>query len=471
VEPTDHGSAGVVYVTDDTWERERQTLAARSADGGPCVVTLPPPPPFDGDPSGSEPPPIDWSAQVAHAMAGAKAAATADDPLGAAMQHWEATGTRGVLFVPRLTDGAMSRGALKEEVGAVLRRLAAWAHAGRLRLVVHGVDKDLPVRQRPVPLSQVLASGGRARSERGARAGHDSGGPLQGPAVGGPPREPLESSSEPRWRPWVDQLRASKGRQSFGAFEQLFRDAYLPLLHAAEQGVVNDAGVEVLHGFRDGFAHAYIEMTPAFGATTKRPRMVCDLAALAAPLARLHGTRATHFVMVPCMRFDLGLAVRAEVERMLAGQVALADEWMVWSAYPTTSALQLALFAQGPEALRAPVSRSPTQEDRDNDGLRGRAASILRRVRVGHRDIFRLDVVEASLAEAGSNARSASRTLPRSVATVLARHTGQLSVRTLLVLFGAHGYTLRATGECSFGGATPEEVLNGAFAFVLGPVH
>jgi hypothetical protein len=51
------------------------------------------------------------------------------------------------------------------------------------------------------------------------------------------------------------------------------------------------------------------------------------------------------------------------------------------------------------------------------------------------------------------------------------RHAGSLAGRTLLFVFGDHGFTMDAGGVAKCGGASPEEVLVPAFALLVGDVH
>jgi hypothetical protein len=57
------------------------------------------------------------------------------------------------------------------------------------------------------------------------------------------------------------------------------------------------------------------------------------------------------------------------------------------------------------------------------------------------------------------------------VAMTIARHAAQLAPRTLLFVFGDHGFTIDAHGTIRHGGASPEEVLVPGYALLLGEVH
>jgi len=61
--------------------------------------------------------------------------------------------------------------------------------------------------------------------------------------------------------------------------------------------------------------------------------------------------------------------------------------------------------------------------------------------------------------------------LADTTADVVARHAETLAPRTLLFVFGDHGFVIDRNGAPLQGGASPEEVLVGAFALLVGDVH
>src|SRR5207237_6250681 len=117
---------------------------------------------------------------------------------------------------------------------------------------------------------------------------------------------------------------------------------------------------------------------------------------------------------VDAMRFDVADLVRVETCRALGAKAQLAERLVLWSALPTTTARQLDLLAHGASALDA----EPPSE-REGEGVRGRTAETIRRVRVGARDVYKLDVVASRLAGgAGARARGARGTGPGAVPEV-----------------------------------------------------
>jgi hypothetical protein len=96
-------------------------------------------------------------------------------------------------------------------------------------------------------------------------------------------------------------------------------------------------------------------------------------------------------------------------------------------------------------------------------------------VKVGHRDLLKLDLVEARLMEPGDAEAPRLDDLADELAEVLSAQLARLPARTLAIVFGDHGFKLDARGSgttsAKSGGASPEEVLVPAFAWLVGGVH
>jgi hypothetical protein len=144
----------------------------------------------------------------------------------------------------------------------------------------------------------------------------------------------------------------------------------------------------------------------------------------------------------------------------------MTDELMLWSALPTTTMRQLEMIARGVDALRAPLELDP-----DAEPARGRTAEHIRRLRAGSRELHKLDLVEARVSGARGGVLRALPEIAESAAEVIARHAQTLAPHTLLLVFGDHGFTIDRAGSAKQGGASPEEVLVGAFALLVGDVH
>ncbi len=285
--------------------------------------------------------------------------------------------------------------------------------------------------------------------------------PEPAPALEEAPRAPLPPPEV--WRPWALALGAARGPQPLAAFERIFAQSYMPLARALEDGLSDPRATQACDEFRRNFARAYTEACPTFAVTGKRPRMVFDAPDLASKVARLHGARTTQLLLVDGLRFDLGLRVRDLLSAELADRASLAEEHLLWSALPTTTGRQMELLARGVEAMRG--ERGAESEE----PLRGRTSETIRRVKIGHRDVFKLDVVQARLGEALPT--PALGELAFQVTEAIARHAQTLASRTLLFVFGDHGFVRDAGGGVTSGGASPEEVLVPAFSFLVGSVH
>jgi hypothetical protein len=87
-----------------------------------------------------------------------------------------------------------------------------------------------------------------------------------------------------------------------------------------------------------------------------------------------------------------------------------------------------------------------------------------------------LDVVEDSLRLTDSPVLERLPEIAEDTASAIVEHLSKQPARTMVVVFGDHGFALdpskRGTAEeVSTGGASPEEVLVPAFAWLTGAVH
>jgi len=200
--------------------------------------------------------------------------------------------------------------------------------------------------------------------------------------------------------------------------------------------------------------------------------MVLDLPDAALRIGRLHGARSVQLLLVDGMRFDLGLKIQDELRPLLGQRAALTERLLMWAALPTSTSVQLELIGRGPEGLKDACATSP---ESDYPVARGRAAATVRRVRAGAREIMKLDVVESRLGEAGGPLLERLGDVAREAAEALANHFLRLPPRTLVMVFGDHGFCIDSVDGGSSaarqGGASPEEVLVPAFAWLVGDVH
>ena len=266
------------------------------------------------------------------------------------------------------------------------------------------------------------------------------------------------------WRSWAIALSAARGPQPLAAFERLFAESYVPLSNAIASGLDDPRALRAYDEFRRSFERSYTDAFATFGATNRRPRLVMDAYDIAAKQARLSNARSAHVLLVNSMRFDLGCLVRDALAREATGAASLTSETLLWSALPTTTIRQIETFARGLDALRAPMREEPSES------LRGRAAEVVRRVRAGSRELYKLDLVPALLAGTPDVVGSLEG-IAAATAEAIARHVSTLPARTLLFVLGDHGFTVDRRGEVHTGGASPEEVLVPAFSWLVGELH
>jgi len=273
-------------------------------------------------------------------------------------------------------------------------------------------------------------------------------------------------TKEEAWRAWTLQLTAARGPQPLAVLERLFTESYMPLANALAAGLDDPRARHAHDEFAATFSKGYTDAFATFASTTKRPRMVFDAHDIAARIGRLHGARSTRVLVVDAMRWDVARMVEEQVVARLGSHASLTDELVLWSALPTTTIRQLECIARGIEALRMPATL-----DGDAEPPRGRTSEFVRRMRVGPREIHKLDVVEARVSSATGHVL---RELPEAAdiaGEAIARHAETCAPRTLLLVTGDHGFSIDRHGRARQGGASPEEVLVGAFALLVGDVH
>jgi hypothetical protein len=284
-------------------------------------------------------------------------------------------------------------------------------------------------------------------------------------------RPPLHADAAERWRDWMRLLEQARGPKPLGVVEQLYVNAYVPLADAAARGIAAPEAFEILDTWSSSFARSYSEAFDALRLRGKRPMMVFDIVDAALRLARLHGARSVQLVLVDGLRFDLGLRVEERMRPLLGQQAAMTERLLLWSALPSTTAVQMDLLGRGPDGLKdfEPPAESSAFV------AHGRAASTLRRVKTGARDVLKLDLVESRLSEPGIGSPAGLDSLADDVAETLSGALLKFAPRTLAVVFGDHGFLADSkeggTTPARHGGSSPEEVLVPAFAWLVGATH
>ncbi|HEY4159789.1 MAG TPA: hypothetical protein VGM29_16875, partial [Polyangiaceae bacterium] len=285
------------------------------------------------------------------------------------------------------------------------------------------------------------------------------------------PHTPLYANAAEQWPGWLAELEAARGPKPLATVERMFVTNYVPLSDAVARGLASSEAARALATWSQSFEQSYREAFDALRVRGKRPTMVLDASEIAQRIARLHGARSVQLVVVDGMRFDLGLRVEQRLRHALGQSAALTERLLLWSALPATTAVQLELLGRGPAAL----PEFTGQVESEVPVARGRMATTLRRVKTGHRELLKLDVVESSLAEPGGPATTRLDVLADDTARALCSYLKRQPARTLVMVFGDHGFVLDALEgggtRARHGGASPEEVLVPAFAWLVGGVH
>ncbi len=337
-----------------------------------------------------------------------------------------------------------------------------------------------PLRPRPVAPSAPLAAEASAPSESAAAATEgpatSSEAPIQEAKRDVPARpasaepDPFEMFARDNWRTWVQELDAARGPKPLAVIERLFVTCYMRLDAAVQRGIADASARETMSAWRDSFAKSYTEAFDALRVRGKRPTMVLDIPDLAQRIGRLHGARRVQLMLVDGLRFDLGMMVQDRLKA--AGDATLTERLLLWSALPTNTTTQVELIGRGPDGLKD----KDTPAESPAVVARGRAAHAPRRIRTGRRELFKLVIVVASLREGEGSVRERLVGIADDVSVALTDHFTKQPPRTLVMVFGDHGFRIddsadNAVQVVSQGGATPEEVLVPAFAWLTGAPH
>jgi hypothetical protein len=290
-------------------------------------------------------------------------------------------------------------------------------------------------------------------------------------AVVEPPKPTVNAELKKRLEACARELEFANGPKPLAVVERLFASAYVPIRAALDRGADLPSVAETADEWAKSFEKSYLEAFDALRMRNKRPKMIPDLPDIALRIGRLHGARSVQLLLVDGMRFDLGECVHEKLRDLAGQRAACAERLTVWSALPTKTSTQVELLGRGVPGLREFTG----EVSEDMVVARGRKASMIRRLKAGHREVLKLDVVEARLAEPGSVTADRLDQIADEVSQRVAGYFEDLQPRTLVVVFGDHGFRLTRSSEglvtASQGGASPEEVLVPAFAWLVGAVH
>jgi hypothetical protein len=297
-------------------------------------------------------------------------------------------------------------------------------------------------------------------------------GPTAAPAEPLPAAEPIRKTIAAETFGWLRELEATRGPKPLSAIERLFQSAYLPLQRAVNLGEAPENAPAMLEEWSTSFAKSYKEAFEALKLRGRRPLMVMDLPEAAHRLARLHGVRHVQLLLVDGLSYDLGQRINQRLHTILAQKAACAEKMMLWSGLPATTATQLELLGRGQNALREFTG----EIDEEVVVNRGRTANTIRRIRTGHRELFKLDLVEAMLTGMGDKIEPRLDAIVDAVSPVIATHIAQQATGTLVMVFGDHGFVFETDAQgntlsVAAPSARVEEVLTPAFAWLAGAVH
>ncbi len=372
-------------------------------------------------------------------------------------------GLRGLTIALESLSGLIGpQGALGDEDSACLRFWSTAAATQPVALWLAPTDVGLRAYGPPVALQSLL---GCKPEQEAAVEGQDLRPEPRAKSLGVDPNS---------WRLLARMIDDAQGPKPLSAIEKLFVQAYVPLAEAVRQGERDPRARESLARFSTSFEKSYKEAFAAAKVTNKRPQMVLDIPRVSARIARLHGARSTMLVLVDAMRFDVSLRLEQLLQADLHGRAALAERVLLWSALPAVTMVQLRLLDKGAQALSEPLD-TPEMREGELPMGRGRTASTVRRIRVGGREIHKLDVIQADLTASGLPEAQRLDALAQAAAFPLLQLAAKMPAHTLMFVFGDHGFVLPSsdvgTGPAEPAGARPEEVLVAGQAWVLGGVH
>ena len=279
--------------------------------------------------------------------------------------------------------------------------------------------------------------------------------------------EPLRRQAES----WTRELESANGPKPLSVIERLFVTAYIPLCEAVRRGAASPRALEVLEDWRQSFKRSYSDGFDALRMRSKRPTMVLDAPDIAMRIGRLHDARGVQLLMIDGMRYDLGNALHTALRDTLGAKAACAERTLLWSALPSRTATQVELLGRGPMGLRDYTGEV------DEDALLSHAkhAGRFRRLRTGTREVFKLDLVETTLRNPGGAWGPRVKSLAAEIAESIRCHVETLPPRTLVMIFGDHGFEMDESADSTSairqGGASPDEVLVPASAWLIDSVH
>jgi hypothetical protein len=215
----------------------------------------------------------------------------------------------------------------------------------------------------------------------------------------------------------------------------------------------------------EGFAQSYAAAFKTLNGHARRPTMVRDIFDVAQRWLNQFRARSLQLLLVDGMRFDLAQRLNETIEQRLAGRGVCRDQALLWAALPSNS---------GAQRLADPGSTRPSQPAKPGAAPNAgkSAAGSVETVRVGTRELFRVDQLAEDLSKAGEAEAARTERLATLLADTIVPWLKERPPESLVVVFGDHGFHWQAsaagTSPAQRGGALPEQVLVAASAWLLG---
>jgi hypothetical protein len=282
---------------------------------------------------------------------------------------------------------------------------------------------------------------------------------LREPLTPEPPRAapaaPIDPERIQRCMLWANQLQSMSGPKVHGSIEKAFITSYLPLCREIAAGAAPTEAVTAARKWAEGFAQGYASAFRQLNARPRRPLMVKDVVDVGLRWLGQHYARQCQLLLVSGLRFDVGQRLNEEIEQRLGPGAVCADQCVLWSALPSNAdAQQLG----EPAIVRRRDAKPATPP-------------AIEPLRVGNRNLFKLDHVPGDLMRSGEPEGARLERLARELCDVIVPWMRQQPPETLMVVFGDHGFHWQAqpggTTAAQCGGALPEQVLVPASAWLF----
>jgi hypothetical protein len=154
--------------------------------------------------------------------------------------------------------------------------------------------------------------------------------------------------------------------------------------------------------------------------------------------------------------------VNEQLARRLTGRALCTEQTVLWAALPSNAESQH--LGLTPASRRVAVDRKRNQPSEAS-------APRIESVRVGPRELFRLDLIASDLAKPGEPETRRLDCLASLITDIVTPWMQAQPPDTLVVVFGDHGFhwhaTPDATSAAQRGGALPEQVLVPASGWLL----